>query len=82
MDFAIKCLLSCFVALTLFSFLSVPLVDEKCVACGQRECPVGISKPLRKLSIIEWYLDSTGDLHLNVYCPNKFIADNIKRGVK
>ncbi len=63
-------------SLWLFAVLSVPCIDETCIACGQRECPYGIAKSLRKLSIIEWSLDSTHDLHANFYCPTKFVTDN------
>ncbi len=63
-----------------FSVLSIPLIDERCIACDQRHCPVGVAKSLRKLSLIEWQLDYTGDLHCNFYCPNKFVRDNNKRG--
>lgn len=68
--------------LWVFSVLSIPLIDEKCIACEQRHCPWGVSKSLRKMSVLEWLTDRTGDLHLNFHCPNKFVLDNIKRGAK
>ena len=66
--------------LWVFSVLSIPLIDERCIACEKRHCPWGVAKSLRKMSVIEWVTDRTGDIHLNFHCPNKFVQDNIKVG--
>lgn len=65
-----------------FAVLSIPLIDERCLACGEREDPHNLAVSLRKLSIIEWWFDDCGDLHTNFYCPNQYAADNNARGVK
>ena len=59
-----------------FAVVSVPCIDEKCIACDQRECPYGVAKDLRKLSVVEWVLDTTGDIHLNGVCPTQFVINN------
>lgn len=75
----------CVIAVLLaFAVLSIPLIDERCLACGEREDSHNLAVSLRKLSIIEWCYDyfSSGDLHINYYCPTKFENDNNARGVK
>ena len=62
------------------ALVTMPFIPERCVACHQTECPYGIAKPLRTMSIIEWMYDNTPDLHLNFFCPNKFVLDNEARG--
>jgi len=62
--------------------LTTPFIPERCIACHQTKCPYGIAKDLRTLSIVEWLYDNTQDLHLNFFCPSKFVADNEARGAK
>jgi len=69
MSVAIKSLL---ISTAIVFAFSVRVFDETCVSCGRRVCPMGISKPLRKLSVVEWMLDSTPDLHLNGVCPTSY----------
>jgi len=65
-----------------FAVLSIPCIDEKCLACDSRVDPYNTAVSLRRLSVIEWLLDRSGDIHLNRSCPDKFVADNIKKGLK
>ena len=65
-----------------FAVLSIPAIDEKCLACDERVDPYGTAVSLRKLSIVDWLFDRSGDIHLNYHCPNKFVADNNARGAK
>ena len=69
-------LIALFFSLWLFAVVSVPCIDETCLGCGHRECPYGIAVDLRKLSVIEWALDSTGDIHSNGLCPTQFVINN------
>ncbi len=64
---------------TLFLLASVPVIDEKCDSCGCREDGLGLAKPLRKLSVIEWFFDTTIDLHTNGKCPTDYA---IKHGLE
>ena len=57
---------------TVFVLLSTPLIDERCDSCGEREDSLGLAAPLRKLTIIEWMLDTTIDLHINGKCPTEY----------
>ena len=52
--------------------VSVKIIDEECLACGRRECPMNVAKPLRKLSLVEWAYDTTGDIHLNRVCTTVY----------
>ncbi len=52
--------------------VSAPVIPERCIACNRRECPVGIAKPLRMLSPVEWLYDTTDDLHCNFGCAMFF----------
>ncbi len=71
MHYFIKSALIVFVAV---SICSIRFIDEECLACGRRVCPMGISKPLRKMTIPEWLYDTRtyGDLHLNSECPTNY----------
>ena len=69
-----KLLLSCVFLLWLFAVASIPVIDEKCDSCGRRVDELGIAKPLRRLSIIQWCFDSTIDLHSNRVCPDYYSA--------
>ena len=64
---------------TVFLLASVPFIDETCDSCGCREDVLGLAKPLRKLSVIEWFFDTTIDLHVNGKCPTDYA---IKHGLE
>ena len=71
-----------FAIASVFAVLSVPVIDEKCLACHERVDPYHTAVSLRKMTVIEWILDRSGDIHLNFYCPSKFVDDNNARGAK
>ena len=75
-------LLAAIAVFWVFAVLSIPIIDEKCLACHERVDPYNTAVPLRKLSIIDWLLDRSGDIHLNFHCPSKFVSDNDARGAK
>jgi len=56
------------------SAVSVRFIDEECLACGRRECPMNRATPLRKMSIAEWLYDTQtdGDLHSNGVCTTVY----------
>ena len=81
-NFVFNTAVAAFAVASVFAVCSVPVLDEKCLACNERVDPYHIAVPLRKLSVIEWFLDRTGDIHLNFHCPNKFVSDNIRKGFK
>ncbi len=60
--------------------VSYRFIDEECLGCGRRECPMGISKPMRTMSIVEWMYDTQtdGDLHTNGVCPTSYTIYIIK----
>ncbi len=60
--------------------VSAPAIPERCIACNQRECPVGVAAPLRTLSVVEWMYDSSEDLHCNFGCPIFFEWINNNKG--
>ena len=59
---------------TAFLLASIPLIDERCLSCGERGDKHGLAVPLRKMSIIEWAFDcfTDGDLHTNGKCPTDY----------
>ena len=50
------------ISIWVFSVLSIPVIDETCIVCGQQE-GANEAECLRRLSIIEWALDVSPDLH-------------------
>ena len=81
-NFVFNTAVAAFAVASVFAVLSVPVIDEKCLACNERVDPYQTAVSLRKLTVIEWLLDYTGDIHLNRLCPNKFVSDNIKKGLR
>ena len=81
-NFVFNTAVAVFAVASVFAVLSVPVLDEKCLACNERVDPYHTAASLRKLSVIEWILDRTGDIHLNFHCPNKFVSDNLERGLR
>jgi hypothetical protein len=81
-NFVFNTAVAVFAIASVFAVLSVPCIDEKCLACNERVDPYQTAVSLRKLTVIEWLLDYTGDIHLNRLCPNKFVSDNIERGLR
>ena len=81
-NFVFNTAVAAFAVASVFAVCSVPVLDEKCLACNERVDPYHIAVPLRELSVIEWFFDRTGDIHLNRLCPNKFVHDNNTRGIK
>ena len=56
-------------ALWLLAVVSIPIIPEKCVVCGQRH-GANPAETLRNRTIIEWFLDDVPDLHFN--CASQY----------
>ncbi len=72
-------LITLFLLATTLQLLSTPMINERCDSCGQREDALGLAAPLRLLSPLEWFYDTTIDLHCNGECPNIYA---LKHGAK
>ncbi len=72
-------LITLFILATAIQLLSTPMIDERCDSCGQREDALGLAAPLRVLSPLEWFYDTTIDLHCNGECPTIYA---LKHGAK
>ena len=81
-NFVFNTAVAAFAVASVFAVLSVPCIDERCLACNERVDPYNTAVSLRKLTVIEWLLDLSGDIHLNRSCPDKFVSDNIKKGLR
>ena len=59
-----------------FQILSTPFINEQCIGCGKRVDELNLAKPLRRMSIIEWSMDHSLDLHCNGLCPTIYVQRN------
>ena len=67
---------SCLIVATTVWIVSVPCIPERCLGCNRRVCPIGVAKPLRFMSVVEWVHDTTSDLHGNGLCPTIYTIIN------
>ncbi len=58
--------------LWLLAVISVPIIPEKCVVCGERH-GANPAETLRSRTVIEWLFDDVPDLHFS--CAPYYDAD-------
>jgi len=59
-----------FLAIWIVSVVSIPFIPERCIVCGERKHEGDAD--LRKLSAVEWVLDTVPDMHWS--CSHKYDA--------
>ncbi len=63
------------------SVVSIPLIPEQCIICGQRE-GANHAEDLRKMTITEWMLDTVPDVHFTCFKYYNAEIHNPDGGIK
>ena len=73
--------LSSIAVLWVFAVLSIPIIPERCVVCGERhgEHP---SESLRNRTVMEWLLDDVPDIHFSCFSKYNKEKHNPDGGIK